>query len=252
MTMMDSSVSMMDMVPEGGVGRSLSEETIPPDLVDQLMAKIRTDGLELLGEGGVLAELTKRLLERALDEELTFDLGYERGDAVGHGSGNSRNGTTPKRVFTEIGPIDLDVPRDRNGTFEPQIVPKGVRRLDKFNENIIALYTRGLSTRDIRKELKRMYGVEISPDLVSKVTDGMLEELREWQNRPLDPTYPILYIDALVVKVRTQGVVTKGPPTWALALMSRAANTCSGYGSATAGKDPSFGYQYSQRSKTGD
>lgn len=191
--------------------RGPAADAVTPELLDELMAKVQADGLELLGEGGVLAELTKRILERALDEELTVDLGYERGDPAGNGSGNSRNGTTPKRVLTEIGPIDLDIPRDRNGTFEPLIVPKGSRRLAKFNENIIALYTRGLSTRDIRRELKRMYGVEVSPDLISKVTDGVLDELREWQNRPLDAVYPIVYIDALVVKVRTQGVVTNRP-----------------------------------------
>ena len=194
-----------DRAPAGG------GETIPAELVDQLMAKVHTDGLDLLGEGGVLTELTKRLLERALDEELTFELGYERGDPAGNGSGNSRNGTSPKRVLTEVGAVDLDVPRDRNGSFEPQIVPKGARRLERFNANIIALYSRGLSTRDIRRELKRMYGVEVSPDLISRVTAGVVDELREWQNRPLDAVYPIVYIDALVVKVRTQGVVTNRP-----------------------------------------
>jgi putative transposase len=193
-----------DRDPPGG-------ETIPAELVDQLMAKVHADGLELLGEGGVLTELTKRLLERALDEELTVELGYERGDPAGHGSGNSRNGTTPKRVLTEVGPVDLDVPRDRNGNFEPQIVPKGARRLERFNANIIALYSRGLSTRDIRRELKRMYSVDVSADLISRVTAGVVDELREWQNRPLDSVYPIVYIDALVVKVRTQGVVTNRP-----------------------------------------
>jgi putative transposase len=184
---------------------------IPPELVEELMAKASAEGLELLGEGGLLAEFTKRVLERALDEELTHDLGYERGDPAGRGSGNSRNGTTPKRVLTEIGAVDLDVPRDRNGTFEPLIVPKGTTRLAKFNANIVALYARGLSTRDIRRELKRMYDVDVSPDLVSRVTDGVLDELREWQTRPLDAVYPIVYIDALVIKVRTQGVVTNRP-----------------------------------------
>lgn len=184
---------------------------VPAELVDGLMAKVQAEGLELLGEGGVLAQLTKVILERALDEELTEHLGYERDDPGGRGSGNSRNGHTPKRVLTEIGAVDLDVPRDRAGSFEPVIVPKGARRLEKFNLNVIALYARGLSTRDIRRELKRMYGIEVSPDLVSRVTDGVLDELREWQNRPLDAVYPIVYIDALVVKVRTQGVVTNRP-----------------------------------------
>jgi putative transposase len=184
---------------------------IPDDVVEGLMAKVQAEGLELLGEDGVLAQLTKTLLERALDEELTDHLGYERGDPAGRGSGNSRNGATPKRVLTEIGAVDLDVPRDRNGSFEPVIVPKGATRLERFNANVIGLYARGLTTRDIRRELKRMYGVEVSPDLISRVTDGVVDELREWQHRPLDAVYPIIYIDALVIKVRTSGVVTNRP-----------------------------------------
>jgi putative transposase len=188
-----------------------SPTAIPAELVDGLMAKVQAEGLELLGEEGVLAQLTKVILERALDEELTDHVGYERGDPAGRGSGNSRNGTTPKTVLTEIGAVDLDVPRDRNGTFEPVIVPKGATRLERFNANVIALYAQGMSTRDIRRQLRRMYGVDVSPDLVSRVTDGVLDELREWQNRPLDPVYPIVYIDALVIKVRTQGVVTNRP-----------------------------------------
>ncbi len=172
------------------------------------MAKVKTDGIQLLGDGGLIAEFSKRILERALDEELTDELGYERGDPGGRGSGNSRNGTTPKTVLTEIGAVDLDVPRDRNGVLKsPKIVPKGVTRLKGFNENVIALYAGGMSTRDIKKTLKRFYGVDVSPDLISRVTDGVLEDLAAWQARPLDSVYPIVYIDGLVVKVRTNGVV---------------------------------------------
>ena len=180
---------------------------VSDDVIDAVMAGVDAGGLELLGPDGVLAELTKRLLERGLSEELTEHLGYEPGDPAGRGSGNNRNGTTPKTLLTDIGPVDLDVPRDRNGTFEPQLVPKHARRLERFNENIVHLYARGLSTRDIRRELGRMYGVEVSPALISKVTDGIVEELAEWQHRPLDAVYPILYIDALVIKVRTSGTV---------------------------------------------
>lgn len=180
---------------------------VPDELIDAVMANADADGVELLGPDGVLAELTKRVLERGLSEELSEHLGYEAGDPAGRGSGNNRNGTTPKTVLTEIGAVDLDVPRDRNGSFEPKLVPKGTRRLERFNQNIIHLYARGLTTRDIRRELGRMYGVEVSPALISKVTDGILEELNEWQQRPLDAVYPILYIDALVVKVRTNGTV---------------------------------------------
>ena len=152
---------------------------VSDDVIDAVMAGVDAGGLELLGPDGVLAELPKRLLERGLAEELSEHLGYEPGDPAGRGSGNNRNGTTPKTVLTDIGPVDLDVPRDRNGTFEPQLVPKHARRLKGFNENIVHLYSRGLSTRDIRRELGRMYGVEVSPALISKVTDGIVEELAD-------------------------------------------------------------------------
>lgn len=188
--------------PPADVGAAVSDEVI-----DAVMADVDAGGLELLGPDGVLAELTKRLIERGLSEELTEHLGYPPGDPAGRGSGNNRNGTSAKTVLTDIGAVDLAVPRDRNGTFDPQLVPKHARRLEGFNQNIVHLYARGLSTRDIRRELGRMYGVEVSPALISRVTDGIVEELNEWQVRPLDAVYPILYIDALVVKVRTQGTV---------------------------------------------
>jgi len=204
-TMTDVTVSAP--VAAKGDGPGPGRDALPPELIDELMAKVRSDGIELLGDGGLIAEFSKRILERALDEELTDELGYERGDPAGRGSGNSRNGTTPKTVLTEIGAVDLDVPRDRNGVFEPKIVPKGMTRLKGFNENVVALYAGGMSTRDIKKTLKRFYGVDVSPDLISRVTDGVLEELAAWQARPLDSVYPIVYIDGLVVKVRTNGVV---------------------------------------------
>ena len=207
--MSSSTVVVPDLVSDRLVDSS--GPVIPARLLDELMGHVRTDGLDILGDGGVIAELTKGLIERAMDEELTEHLGYERGDPAGRGSGNSRNGTTPKRVLTTIGPIDLDVPRDRNSSFEPRIVAKGATRLGRFNENIVALYAQGLSTRDLVKALKRLYGVDVSPDLISRVTDGVIEELKEWQNRGLDAVYPIMYIDALVVKVRTNGSVTNRP-----------------------------------------
>jgi putative transposase len=188
-----------------------SGQILPAEVLDSLMDRVRAEGLELVGDGGVLTELTKVILERALEEERSEHLGYERGDPAGRGSGNSRNGTSPKRVLTDLGPVDLDVPRDRAGTFEPKIVPKNVTRLGRFNDNIIAWYSRGLSTRDIRRELHRMYGVEVSAELISRVTAGVVDELRDWQSRPLDACYPIVYIDALVVKVRTQGTVVNRP-----------------------------------------
>jgi putative transposase len=154
--------------------------------------------------------VTKAVLERALGEELTGHLGYDKHDPAGRGSGNSRNGATPKRLLTEVGGIDLAVPRDRNGSFSPRIVRKGQTRLDGFNERIIALYARGLSTRDIRAHLREIYDVDVCPDLISRVTDAVLEELQEWQSRPLDRVYPVVFIDALMVKIR-DGVVANRP-----------------------------------------
>jgi transposase-like protein len=179
-------------------------------LADELLARAQAQGAELLGPDGLLSQVTKAVLERALGEELTQHLGYEKHDPVGRGSGNSRNGSTPKRLLTEIGGIDLEVPRDRGGSFEPKIVRKGQTRLDGFNERIIALYARGMTTRDIRAHLREMYDVEVSPDLISRVTDAVVEELQEWQSRPLDRVYPVVFIDALMVKIR-DGVVANRP-----------------------------------------
>lgn len=184
---------------------------VPAGVLDELMARVDAEGAELLGPDGLLSQVTKAVLERALEEELTDHLGYERHDPVGYGSGNSRNGTTPKQLHTEIGTIDeLAVPRDRNSTFEPRIVPKGTSRLKGFDERIIKLYARGMTVRDIRAHLEDLYGVDVSPDLISKVTDAVFDELDEWRNRPLDPVYPILYIDALTIKIR-DGIVQNRP-----------------------------------------
>jgi transposase-like protein len=183
---------------------------VDEQLADELLARAQEQGAELLGPDGLLSQVTKAVLERALGEELTAHLGYEKHDPAGRGSGNSRNGSTPKRLLTEIGGIDLEVPRDRAGSFEPQIVRKGQTRLDGFNDRIIALYARGMTTRDIRAHLREMYDVDVSPDLISRVTDAIVEELQEWQARPLDRVYPVVFIDALMVKIR-DGVVANRP-----------------------------------------
>ena len=177
---------------------------------DELLARAQAEGVELLGPDGLLSQVTKAVLERALDEELTGHLGYEKHDPAGRGSGNSRNGSTGKTLLTEVGGIELDVPRDRNGSFSPQIVRKGQTRLDGFNDRIIALYARGMTTRDIRAHLREMYDVDVSPDLISRVTDAVLDELQEWQARPLDRVYPVIFVDALMVKIR-DGVVANRP-----------------------------------------
>jgi len=191
-------------------GRPVPRPVVDEELADQLLGKAQAEGVELLGPDGLLSQVTKAVLERALAEEMTGHLGYEKHDPAGRGSGNSRNGTTPETVLTEVGAVDLAVRRDRGGTFEPQIVRKGQTRLKGFNERIIALYARGMTTRDIRAHLREMYDVEVSPDLISRVTDAVIEELAEWQSRPLDRVWPVIFIDALMVKIR-DGVVTNRP-----------------------------------------
>jgi transposase-like protein len=192
---------------EGPPGR---RPLVDDELADQLLDRAQAEGAELLGPDGLLSQVTKAVLERALAEEMTSHLGYEKHDPSGRGSGNSRNGTTAKTVLTEVGAVDLAVPRDRAGTFGPRIVRKGQTRLEGFNDRIIALYARGMTTRDIRAHLREMYDVDVSPDLISRVTDGVLEELQEWQSRPLDQVYPVVFIDALMVKIR-DGVVANRP-----------------------------------------
>lgn len=186
--------------------------------LDRLMAQIDRDGLELLGPEGVLTDLTSRIMNRALEVEMTDHLGYEVGDPAGHGSGNNRNGSSPKTVLTDAGAVPVKVPRDRNGEFVPRLVPKHSRRLEGFNDIVLSLVSRGMTTRDVQAHLAEAYKVEISPELISKITDAVLPELRAWQARPLDEMYPVLYLDAIVVKVRTDGRVTNRPVYIALAV----------------------------------
>jgi putative transposase len=160
---------------------------------------------EILGEEGVLKQLTKRLVERALEGEMTTHLGYEKHSPEGKNTGNSRNGKSQKQVKGEFGEVELEVPRDRNGEFEPQLVKKGQRRLPGFDEKVIALYARGMTTREIQSHLHELYGVEVSPTLISNVTDAVLEDVKAWQNRALESVYPIVYLDAIHLKLRTEG-----------------------------------------------
>ena len=191
--------------------------TLRPELLDELLADYEKPE-DLLGEEGLFKHLKKALLERALGVELSEHLGYEKGDPAGRGTGNSRNGYSDKTVLTEDGEIDIAVPRDRNGTFEPVIVPKGERRLDGFDDRIVSLYARGMTVREIQGHLQELYGVEVSPDLISRVTDAVLEEVREWQIRPLDAVYPVVFFDALRVKIRDEGLVRNKAVYVALAL----------------------------------
>jgi putative transposase len=202
---------MEEVLDTGEVGRPRREPQGPQFLdaeqAEALIAQAREQGIELLGEGGLLKQMTKAVLERALAEELTDHLGYEVGDPAGNGSGNSRNGYTPKKLLTEAGTVDLDVPRDRNGTHEPMIVAKGQRRLDGIDKIVIGLYAHGMTVRDIQTHLLDIYEIEVSADLISKITDAVLDEVREWQARALDPVWPVIFLDAIVCKVRDQGTV---------------------------------------------
>jgi putative transposase len=180
-----------------------------PDEVDKLVGELTKNATaaELLQDGGVLKDLKKRLVETALEAEMTEHLGYERHAVDGRGSGNSRNGKTSKRIIDADGELEIAVPRDRNGDFEPQLVRKRQVRLPGFDEKVLALYSHGLSTREIQEHLREIYGVEVSPALVSRVTDAVLSDAQAWQNRPLDPVYPIVYLDAVHLKIRTDGRV---------------------------------------------
>ncbi len=179
------------------------------DRADEMLAEMVKGKTpeELLGEGGLLKELTKRVVEHALDGEMTEHLGYERHAPAGKHSGNSRNGKGDKTIHTESGSVDIEVPRDRDGSFEPQLVRKRQRRLEGFDDKVLSLYARGMTTRQIQGHLKELYGTEVSPALISTVTDSVLSDVQAWQDRPLDSVYPIVYLDALHLKMRTDGIV---------------------------------------------
>jgi putative transposase len=162
---------------------------------------------DVTGPNGLLKQLTKALLERTMSAELTHHLGYEKHEAAGRGSGNSRNGTSAKLVKGDFGEVEIAIPRDREGSFEPKILPKHERRFAGFDDKIVSMYARGMSTRDIQNHLEEIYQVEVSASLISEVTDAVMEEVRTWQNRPLDAIYPIVYLDALIVKMRHEGRV---------------------------------------------
>jgi putative transposase len=162
---------------------------------------------DLLGADGIIQQLKKALVEKALSAELTNHLGYDKGDTAGRGTGNSRNGHSRKTVKTDTSAMELNIPRDRKSTFEPLLIKKGQTRFDGFDDKIISMYARGMTVRNIQAHLKELYAVDVSPDLISQVTDAVVQEVREWQNRPLDRVYPIVIFDALRVKIRDEGVV---------------------------------------------
>ena len=176
------------------------------EVIDKLLGDCKNPE-QIIGENGLLKQLTKAVLERALKAELTEHLGYEKHDPVGQGSGNSRNGVSRKTLKGDFGEIELETPRDRNSSFEPQIVQKGQTRFSGFDDKILSMYARGMTTREIQSHLEEIYGVEVSASLISTVTDAVVDEVRTWQTRPLESLYPIVYLDALYVKIRDNGQV---------------------------------------------
>jgi putative transposase len=185
-----------------------ADREISDELIDELLAGASTEE-EIAGPGGLLAQLTKRLVERAMEAELTDELGYEPHCEPEGGAGNTRNGGTPKTLLTDHGPVRIRTPRDRNGEFEPQIVRKGQRRFVGFDDKILALYSRGLSVRDIRAHVAEIYGVEVGLDLISRVTDAVMDDVREWGKRPLEDIYPVVFLDCMVLKIREGGTVQR-------------------------------------------
>lgn len=183
-------------------------DALDPSAIDALLADAKAAGTPIDGVDGLLNQMTKAVLERALQAEMTHHLGYDRDDPAGHGTGNSRNGSSSKTVSTTNGPVTISVPRDRNGDFEPRIVPKRARRVGQIDELVLSCYARGMSTRDIEAHLLEVYGVKASREMVSNITDVVTDEVEIWRNRPVDEVYPIVYIDGIRIKVRDKGAVT--------------------------------------------
>ena len=183
----------------------MEDKTKLESALDELLTGKTTE--EIVGPKGLLKQLTKALIERAMNAELNHHLGYQKHAPEGRGTGNSRNGRSRKKVQGDFGSVEIEVPRDRNGTYDPKIIPKHERRFTGFDQKILSMYARGMTTRDIQSHLEEIYGVEVSPSLISAVTDAVMEEVRAWQSRPLEPIYPIVYLDALMVKMRHEGRV---------------------------------------------
>ncbi|SPL97734.1 Mobile element protein [[Actinomadura] parvosata subsp. kistnae] len=191
---------------DAGVARKQSKESKAKDsdreLVAQLVDQARAEGVELVGENGLLGRLTKLVLESALEGEITDHLGYDKHERGASETGNNRNGSRSKTVITDVGPVEISVPRDRDGSFEPKIVRKRQRRLSGVDEMVISLAAKGLTTGEISAHLAEVYGAQVSKQTISTITDKVLDGMAEWQNRPLDPVYPVLFIDAIHVKLR--------------------------------------------------
>ncbi len=183
--------------------------SVDPTIAKHLVEQARAEGVDLVGPGGLLGELTKQVLETGLEVEMEEHLGYEKHAAEGRDGGNSRNGTRSKTVITEVGPVEIDTPRDRDGSFEPKTVKKRQRRLHGVDSMVISLCAKGLTTGEVQAHLVEVYGTDISRETLSKITDRVLEEMTDWLNRPLDRVYPVVFIDAIVVKIRDGQVANR-------------------------------------------
>lgn len=203
-------MSTTEQPPQEPQQSAVVQPPVDPELVRQLAQRAADEGVELAGPGGLLQQLTKQVLETGLEVEMSEHLGYDKHEPAGRNGENSRNGTRPKTVTTEVGPVELEVPRDREGSFAPKTVRKRQRRLHGVDEMVLSLAAKGLTTGEISAHLADVYGAEVSKDTISKITDTVIEEMSTWQDRPLNRVYPVIFIDALVVKVR-DGQVTNRP-----------------------------------------
>lgn len=213
---MSETISEHETVEEPVV-QSAAEAVSDEQLISMLVDRARSDGLQLTGEGGLLQQLTKRVLESALEGEITDHVGYDKHDAADRNSGNSRNGTRSKTVLTDVGPVGVKVPRDTAGTFEPQLVKKRQRRLTGVDEMVLSLSAKGLTHGEISAHLAEVYGAEVSKQTISTITDAVMEGMAEWQARPLDRVYPVVFVDAINVKIR-DGKVANRPIYVAMAV----------------------------------
>lgn len=219
-----------------------SPASVDAELVGRLVEQARAAGLQLTGEGGLLQQLTKRVIEAAMDGEITDHLGYEKHDPAGKDGGNSRNGSRAKTVLTDVGPVEISVPRDRDGSFEPQIVKKRQRRLTGVEDMVLSLSAKGLTTGEISAHLAEVYGAEVSKQTISTITDKVMDGMAEWQNRPLDRVYPVLFLDAINVKIR-DGKVANRPIYVALAVTVEGTRDILGLWAGDGGEGAKFWFQ---------
>ena len=231
------------------VGETAQGKDPAEDLIGQLVAQAWQEGLDLVGEGGLLQQLTKRVLESALEGEITDHLGYDKHEVAAETGVNSRNGHRAKTVTTEVGPVQIEVPRDRDGSCEPQIVRKRQRRLGGVEEMVLSLSAKGLTHGEISAHLAEVYGASVSKQTISTITDKVIEGMTEWQNRPFDAVFQVIFLDAVHVKIR-DGQVANRPIYVALAVTVEGTATSSGCGPATAVRAPSIGCRSSPRSRT--